>query len=470
MTAGKDRSFFRRITLGMSGQAFCRIVQATYTVVLVPLLIRAWGLDGYGQWIALTALASYLGLSNFGLVTTAANEIVIAHGAGDLERARTTFQAALHLALFFVLPLIAAAVLILHSLPLTRGLNLTQIGSMSALVILAACGAGLWLQTLRGIVVAALYANGAYAFAYYVQGALKLIELGALALVVGVRAGSQVSAAVVIALVNLCELLVVTAAARRLAPWIHFRIGALDRSWLAAHARPALGFMLSNFSTGGVMLQGPRVVLSALVGGQAVAIYSVYSTAMRFVDQLLLSLVLPLEIEMAQCAGRRQESRIYDLVIKGTHVSWVLFALVACGLQVFGPEVFRIWTGHRIEFSHILMLYFIAMSGANLVGRVSLHALICTNRLFGTSFVLLVTALLGLGIGATLTLDFGVRGMIAGGVASEIANSVVFIRATAGWLGKPPMVMLRDLLDVRHSVAQTRRLGLALTSRRRAGG
>ena len=52
----------KRLALGFSGQAFSRLVFAINTVALVPILIHAWGLSGYGQWIALTALASYMSL------------------------------------------------------------------------------------------------------------------------------------------------------------------------------------------------------------------------------------------------------------------------------------------------------------------------------------------------------------------------------------------------------------------------
>jgi O-antigen/teichoic acid export membrane protein len=460
----RQRSFLGRVTVGMSGQAFSRLIQAAYTIMLVPLLIRAWGLEGYGQWIALTALTSYLGLSNFGLVTTAANEMVIASSAGDEARARQTFQVSINLALYVVLPIIAAVVLVLGRVHVGRGLHLTQIGPSAAYTIIACMGAALWFQTLRGLNVAALYAAGSYAFAYYVQGVIKLIELAGIAVIVGGFAGSQAAAAMVIATAAFAELVVVAASARRAAAWARFDPFAFDRAWLARHVRPAVGFMVSNFATGGLMSQGPRVVLGAMLGGQAVAVYAVYGTAMRFVDQLLLTLVLPLEVEIAQCAGRRELARIYALIIKGTHVSWAMYLLVVCGLLLFGPLVFRIWTTDRIPFSYALMGLYMGLSAANLLGRVSLHALISTNRLYGISFALLITAAAAIGGGALLARSMGIGGMIVGGACGEAVNALVVIAATARWLGRPASGMLRDLLDFRGSLALMRTQGTALLS------
>ena len=168
----------------MSGQAFSRIVFALNTVAFVPILIRAWGVDGYGQWIALTALASYMGYSNFGLVTTSANEMVMAVGAGDADRAKRTFQMSLNLTLYVVLPLILACLGLASAFPLAKVFRLTQMGQTEALAILSLMGAQLFMMTLRGLMVAALYATGSYGFAYYVSGTCKLLELLGIAAVV----------------------------------------------------------------------------------------------------------------------------------------------------------------------------------------------------------------------------------------------------------------------------------------------
>jgi O-antigen/teichoic acid export membrane protein len=463
-----QRGFLRRVSIGMSGQAFARIIQAAYTILLVPLLIRAWGVDGYGQWIALTALTSYMGLSNFGLVTTSANEMVIASGAGDSERARQTFQVSINLTIFCVLPLIVLLVIGLSVSPLSRGLHLSQIDSAAATRIIACSGAALWFQTLRGLMVAALYATGSYGFAYYVQGAMKLCELLGIALLVSLDGGSQVSAAVMVALVAFAELLVIAVYARRAAPWARLNFRAFDRTWIASQARPAIGFMVSNLATQGLMTQGPRVVLGAVLGGPAVALYSIYATAMRFVDQLLLTLVMPLEVEIAHSSGRGDFKQIQRLIVLGTHISWALFLCVAAGLLLLGPIVFRVWTAGRIEFSYGLMALFMCLSAANLQGRVSLHALICTNRLFGPSFLMLLMATISIALGALLTPLMGVDGMVLGGIAGEVINSAIVIVAVAQWLHLPRQNLAGNLFNFKGSFEEVRAKSLQAWYRFRA--
>lgn len=462
--------FFGRITLGISGQALSRVVLAVYTVVLVPILIRAWGVDGYGQWIALTALMSYMGLSNFGLVTTSANEMVIACGAGDTDRARLTFQMSINLALVVVLPLILCFVALFSLSSVSRALQLTQVDSRDARLIILCCGAGLWLQTVRGLMVAALYATGSYGLAYYIQGIMKSCELVAIAVAVSFFSGTQVAAAAIIAAMALVELLVIGACARAAAPWARMNLGVFDRAWLSRQARPTIGFMVSNLATGGLMMQAPRVILSNMLGGEAVAVYAIYGTAMRFVDQLLLTVVLPLEVEIAHCAGAGNLKRIDRLIVIGTHISWTFFLIVSAGLLLFGPLVFLIWTTGRIHFSYVLMALYLAMSAANLAGRVGLHALISTNRLFGPSFSMLAVAAAAVGLGTVMTSELGVAGMVLGGAAGEAVNSAIVLSAVSRWLGRPFVAMLADLLNVKGSITELRARGVSLWYRLRLGG
>ncbi len=466
---GLRGSFWRRLALGMSGQAFARFALGTNTVMLVPILIRAWGVDGYGQWIALTALTSYLGLSNFGLVTISANEMVIASGANDYQRARRAFQASLNMTLFVVLPIIALLAVAVCLVPVVQVLHLTQIGPSAAHIIIAGAAVILFLQTLRGLAAAALYATGSYGFAYYVQGIMKLIEVGSIAVLVSRFSGTQVAAIIAVAVVGCIDLAVVWVAARRAAPWASINIRTVDWSWLSSQTKPTIGFLISNFATQGVMSQGARVVLSAMLGGSAVAIYSVYGTAMRFVDQLLLTLVLPLEVEIAHRAGRDDFRAIDRLVVIGTQISWVLFVGVATALLLFGPLIFHLWTAGRIAFSYGLMILYICMSAANLQGRVSLHALICTNRLYGTSFFMLLFAVAAVGLGALLTPIFGVAGMVLGGIGGEAMNSAVVILSLSSWLRKPVTRLIADLLNFRGSMGELRVQSLAILYRLRPG-
>jgi len=266
----------KRIALGMSGQAFSRLIYALNTIALVPILIRAWGVGGYGQWIALTALASYLSYSSFGLVTTSVNEIIMAIGANDVARARLTFQMSVNLTLYLIAPLLLVMMGVAAILPISDILQLSQIGNSGALLIISLAAAQLWIMTLRGPFVASLYAVGSYGFAYYVSGCAKALELVAIGIAVTYFGATQVTAAAIMAACAGLDFLVVATVASRQAPWARPDLRILEGAWFRAQIRPAVGYLLSNLSIQGVLVNGPRVVLGAILGGRAVAIYAIF--------------------------------------------------------------------------------------------------------------------------------------------------------------------------------------------------
>src|SRR3954463_6804595 len=182
------------------------------------------------------------------------------------------------------LPLILAAIVLsVATLPLARWLHLDGIGGGAVLVVFAFAAAQLCFETLRGLMSAALYANGRYGIAYNLASAIKLFELAACVGAITSLGAQPVHVAGMTAAAALIDLAAVTVLARRVAPWARMDVRQIDVRWLREQLRPALGFSGYNLATQGVMIQGPRLVLGAILGGPAVAVYAVYGTAMRLI-------------------------------------------------------------------------------------------------------------------------------------------------------------------------------------------
>jgi O-antigen/teichoic acid export membrane protein len=443
------RSVSRRLAAGISGQAFVRVAGTLNSLALVPVLIRAWGLAGYGQWIALTALASYLGYSNFGLVTTSSYDMIMASGAGDEARARRTFQMSLNLIFYVIGPVIALCTLGLCLLPSTTVLHLSTLTPAAAHVVLCAIGLQIWLQTLRSQMSGVLVATGRYGASYYLSGAEKLVEVAVISTAVIAFHGSQIAAALSLAGCTAVDLLAVTIIGLRRAPWARPNFLVIDYQWLRIQAKPTLGYLLGGLAGQGIMLQGPRVILSALLGGTAVAVFSVYGTLMRILDQLVLMLVLPAGVEISNRVGAEDYQGAYRLILLGSRLSLLLFLVVASGMMVFGPFVMAMWTRGHVEFAYGLMGLFVALAAASHLGKVSWYALTSANRLYGLSFWQLGCAVSGVGLGAFLASQYGLKGMVVGCILGELANSIVVVFAMSRWLNKSMLTVLKDMADLR---------------------
>ena len=454
-----------RLLAGISGQAATRVANAVSTLALVPLLIKAWGVEGFGEWMALTALASYLTYANFGLLTTAGNDMVMAVGRDDQASARHTFRAAINFIAFVLLPLFGFVALGFFQIPFDRILHLKVIPERDAVIVASLSLLQLWTGTLRGMIAASLNASGRYGLIYCIDGAAKIGELASVAIVLLLFGGGFVAAASALVIVALLDLLVVVALARRFSPWATPDFAPVDLAWLRTQIRPGVGFALGSFATQGILLQGPRVVLGAVLGGNAVAVFSVFATATRLIDQAVFVFVFPLDMEVSRSVGRGELRRAYRLVIAGTQGSWLALALAGCSLIVLGPAIFHVWTAGRIEFDFGLMALFLLMSACIQLGRVSTYALMGTNRMYGPGALMLPATVLCLVLGGALAYRLGVSGMVLGVTAGEFAVAAIAIGALTRWLGRGPVGFLRDLLDVRAAVEHVPRLADRLLRR-----
>jgi len=447
--ADQQHSLARRILLGMSGQAFARAANSIYAVALVPLLIGAWGVQGYGEWVSLVALISYASYVSFGVATTGGNEIVMAIGAGDVDRARRGYQVCLNLSTYIMLPLLLIGAVAAWFCPFETLLNLRFIARGEAIAIAWLFLLQIWLGSYRGLLAAILHGYGRYAKAYLIEGAARVLELASIAAAILVFHARPLSVAAITVSATGLDLLTVWWCKRTVAVWARPDFRVFDLQWIASQIRPGFGFVLSNFTSQSLFLQGPRVALGIVSGGHAVAIYSVYGTALRLVDQVVLLVAAPLEVEVAQSLVRRELDKAYRLIRLGTQFAWMSLIACSAALMLLGPWVFHVWTADRIAFDHTLMVLFVLIGCSAQIGRVSSHALIGANRTYDAAIRMTPVAIAALAIGSIASLSFGVAGMGAAILVGELAASIIVIQAVAALVGRPTWHVLRDLLDLR---------------------
>src|ERR1700720_4111593 len=78
----------------------------------VPILLHVWGVARYGDWLLLSAIPSYLTLTDLGFGDASGSEMSMRVAANDRKRALETFQSSwvLVTVVSFVILLLASAV------------------------------------------------------------------------------------------------------------------------------------------------------------------------------------------------------------------------------------------------------------------------------------------------------------------------------------------------------------------------
>lgn len=339
------------------------LVPGVYAVVLVSILLRSLGPEGYAPWAAAMALVGWLALLDVGLASTTVREAARAL-AGEAEA--------------------AARVATSHAMYVALGASATAIGSVAALAIP-------WLLRLEG---------GAAREAW-LTGAILAADLGVVlgtSAWMGVLRGArrfdavlgvnvvQVATALATTIVLFPVLGLVGAALGQLAGRIGSRaVAALFLRGMApwfvltpTRPRWTLLRVVGGFSLPIFAMQlatqigiGTDVVIVGLIGGPlAVGLYAAGSQLVRYLSQFLfpvLSVLLP-AFSVVALAGRTTARAPF---LRALLLASILGAGAFGGLAVEAEAIMQLWSGQADPLSTaVLRLYaaaFIAVTPAHLM-------------------------------------------------------------------------------------------------------
>ena len=82
----------QRVVAAFGAHSYGQAINILTQLASLPLFLTAWDPATYGVWLILTAMPTYLNMSDGGLVTAEANEIAISFAQNQLDRANALFQ------------------------------------------------------------------------------------------------------------------------------------------------------------------------------------------------------------------------------------------------------------------------------------------------------------------------------------------------------------------------------------------
>ncbi len=228
--------------------------------------------------------------------------------------------------------------------------------------------------------------------------------------------------------------------------------------------RPSIGHATIYVAVNAVVVQGPRVALSAIAGPAAVAIFGIYGTLVQSIAHIT-NLIMPvLQLEFARNSGSEDRaSASREMVIHGSRFAVANYLGVAAVILLTSPFVIPVWTSHKIAFDGGLLGIMLATSFFTQFGRSALSYLMGHNAVFLPALAMLLLGLGGLGVGSMLTPRFYVTGMGAGFLVSEALTAGVILMFAARHLNASLLPFVREQLDL---FAGARELSRALKEHR----
>ena len=182
-----------RIARGLAANTGGVAVTVLIQLLTVPVLLAAWGVDVYGEWLVLSAIPTYVALSDLSFSSVAGNSMVmlVAQGrsADAVKLGRHLWSIVTLMTGIAVLAAVAIALLFSGSFGRDGTIAASEAG-----VVLAALFLRVALGNQYGVFDAWFRAGGRYPLGVTLGQVMRLLEFGALVSAVLIGAGPGTAA------------------------------------------------------------------------------------------------------------------------------------------------------------------------------------------------------------------------------------------------------------------------------------
>lgn len=381
-------SIQQRIMSGLAANTFGQAVTIGSQILLTPLFFKYWGAAKYGEWLILSSIPAYLSMADLGIGSAAGNEMTMRAGAGDRVGAQQTFRGAgLVFAGASVLVLLIGLLAAAYSYHSRQSGN-SLIAPQEAALVMIGLSLSVLLGFGNGLVFAGFRCSEHNALGISLGNVSRLAE----ALVMGALLIAQQSPVVLCfgaLLAKLVTLGIQVVILRRISPWLHHPRAPADKTLVKRLIGPSVGFMA--FPLGHALaLQGPILVIGAVLGSPAVAMFSAMRTLARLPVQATNILSNSVWPEMSRAYGSGDLGLLRTLHRGSWSLTLSLTAVAGLILWLLGPWIAHLWLGESGAYDEEVLMALIAASAISSVWTASsvVMAAINAHARLGVFFVI----------------------------------------------------------------------------------
>lgn len=374
----------RRFLETFGANIYGQIVVAAVQIVGVPILLHAWGVQLYGEWLILFAIPSYLTFSDLGFSQSAANDMSARAARGDQSGAIEVFQSLLVLVSVVVVVGIVIVSGVLPFLPLNHWLHFTVLDQAEVQWVLWLLAAEVLIRLIDGNSQAGFRASGEYGLwtlVYFTTMLTQYIGVWCVALL----GYGPVTAAAAYLLVRIVSDVINGFLLIRRHPWLRYGVRHARLAELRRLFRPAVANVSLPIAQA-VNIQGMVLVVGIVLGPIPVVVFATLRTLTRFALQGGSTVNNSLEPELAFAWGRQDKPLLRKLYTFGLAGSFWIALSAAVALYFLGAWILAFWTHHKVMMDAALFDWLLLTS---VVGAIWYGGLIlrrATNRHLGAAF------------------------------------------------------------------------------------
>lgn len=385
-----------RLLKGLGANAFSQLVTIFIQVVSVPIFLKFWGVELYGEWLILSSLQAYFTMSDIGFSSVAANEMTMLVSNNKRPEALEVFQSSQLFVSVVSLLIIGIGILASHFFSVEKLLNIHQLSHKAVLIIILIMTSEVLINLQIGFLAAGFRCEGEYAKGVVFSATNRFLTFFSISLAVMFGADPVFSSLISLIVSLLCFFLM----AKYLQvhhPWIRYGIKHVSMPAIKRLIIPAFAFMA--FPIGNALsIQGLITVIGISLGSKSVVVFSTLRTMTRFAWQMMNMInnsVWP-ELSMAFSKGDIDLVRIIHR--RSCQASFWLSIVSIIFLSQFGLFIIDIWTMGQVfpsKFLLYLMLLVILLDSLWLTSSIlhtstNQHKEIALYYLIGSSLTMII--------------------------------------------------------------------------------
>ena len=438
-----------RIVRGLAANIGGMGVTVVVQLISVPVLLGAWGVPTYGQWLVLSAVTSYIAMSDLSFSSVAGNSMVMLVAQGKHREA-----AALGRHLWSIVTVMTGlAVLAAITIALVFGGALgsgAAIPASESQVVLVALFLQVAVDNQYGVLDAWYRAGGRYPLSSVLRNLGRLLEFGAL--VGAVLLGAPPSTAAIAFLAgSVAGFGVSWVVLRRAVSWSAFRLERPHLQTFRDLLAPGVAFMA--FPAGNALsLQGFTIAIGATLGVAAVVVFSTTRTISRIAFLAMASINMSISPELSRSVVGGDLGEARTILRRAVQLSLAVSCSLVLGLALLGVTIIRWWTHGLVDPPVLLLLILLLVIVANTSWYTLASVITATNRHKRLAVAYFSGTAAALVASVPLSLAFGLAGA---GVAllTIYAIMVVYVfPAAMRVVQDAPGAFLRALFDFRGAV------------------
>lgn len=409
----------KRLTHGTAVTLMRQVINVAGQLLLIPLYLKFWGDQLYGEWQLLSAAIAYVTLLDFGVQTFAVNRMNQCYAREDLPELRRVFHTALHLSM----TVSGAAGLILIGLitliPVESWFHLEQTGRQTAMVALAALAFQFTCSLPAGVIGGVYRAIGEYSRDVLFNNIQRASVITATALLL-MNGGGIVTIAIAQLTGLLAHIAFVQWDLRRRHPEVRIGISGRDRRLGWSFIGPSGLFFLMQISMA-LTLQGTTLLIGAVAGAGVVAVFVALRALANCIPQVAQALGATLWPELTALEAKKDYRRLGEAYVLASKLL-LGFALTAgVFLHFTAPDIVQWWTSGRLHFDSNLMNALILLQICQAWYLTSNVLLGSSNNHKRLAICQLLSSAAGLTVGAILGRRFGAGAVLWSLVGAEVA-------------------------------------------------